>query len=315
METDRTTDPLIKASSGQWLVESRMGTGHFSQVYRALHGESGKQAVLKILRTDLKDPREGERALAREEDVLSQCDHPGFPKFIKRLTIQNRKGILITHCDGHPVIKLLRQVPHFDRVGVIRSVARMLKHIHERGYVHGDVTLENILMAPGGRVYLTSFSQARREMRSGTEVITRVFRKPTYEGGQFIYLAPEIMGSKAINQCSDVFAFGVCAFLLLSRRKPYTIKNVAMYKKLAQEKAQADILRHHPRMPRPFASIINRCISMDPESRIPNGIEVSDSLDMFFAQKGNPQPSELSRMFAPPEKANDDKGEDIRWID
>lgn len=320
MNAHHDADPLIHLALGQWVLEVHMASGRFSEVYRAVHGESGASAVIKVLKPNLDDPREGERALAREEEALSVCSHPGIPQFMRRGEVAGRKALMLSYCPGHHMLRLVQEVPQFDRVGVLRAVARMLAHVHGRNYVHGDISLENILMAATGRVYLTGFSNARRIMSAGSEIITRVFRRKTHIGGPFTYLAPEIMGAKNHTPASDVFAFGVSAFLMLTKRRPYPVKSKEAYLDLAKRKERADILRHHPKMPRGFASIINRCVAMDPELRFKNADELNDTFEMYFAQKGSPKASELSKQFVPPEnpakKGKDaDKDGEIRWMD
>ncbi|TVR47095.1 MAG: hypothetical protein EA402_01770 [Planctomycetota bacterium] len=315
MTTFHDADPLTHMASGQWILETQIARGRFSDVYRAHHGESGKTAVAKILRNDLEDPKEGDRALAREYDALGSFQHPGIPQVIKRCDFSGRKALLMAYCPGHHMLRLVKEVPQFDRIGVLRALARMLAHVHDRGYVHGDVCLENVLMAATGRVYLTGFSNARREMSAGSEIITRVFRKKTHTGGPFTYLAPEIMGAKAQTQKSDIFAFGVCAFLMLCKRRPYPVKSKEIYLQLAERGERADILRYHPGMPRSFAGILNRCVTMDAASRIPHGRELSENFDVFFARKDSPPSTELSRLFQPKVKTEDQKEEDIHWMD
>ena len=315
MAIQQETRSLVKCAVGQWVLEERLAMGRYSEVYRAHHGESHQDAVVKVLRSDLDDPKEGDRALAREREALSACSHPGIPQAMKRVEVTGRHGLLMSYCFGHPVIRLVREVPNFDRFGVLRALARLIAHVHQRGFVHGDISLENVLMAPNGRVFLTGFSNARRERSGGSEMITRVFRKKNHQGGPFTYLAPEIMGSKSQTKSSDVFAFGVCAFLMLTKQRPYPVATKEAYLALAARHERADIIRYHSQMPRTYASIINRCVCMDPATRITDGQELSDSFDVFFGHTDSPKPSELSKQFAPRAKDAQKEEGDIRWMD
>jgi len=112
-----------------------------------------------------------------------------------------------------------------DRLRVLKEVATGLYQLHAIGLVHGDLKLDNVLLASGAepRVRLADFglatlrAQADRTSRISTLALTDAKR------GTYSYMAPEMFASRtaraaAASRSTDVFAFGTLAWELLSSR-------------------------------------------------------------------------------------------------
>lgn len=115
-----------------------------------------------------------------------------------------------------------------DTIALILSQAlQALKHIHARGYVHGDIKLENLLLRhPAGlciEVCVGDFGFARA-----------ISAEPTPRGRNYTrsYIAPETIESfdahsrvgtfLPVGPSCDVWALGVVAYMLLTRMTPFS---------------------------------------------------------------------------------------------
>ena len=103
----------------------------------------------------------------------------------------------------------------------IRSMVYAVFTLHSRGIVHRDVKLENFLVyglvvrdgrIAGGSVALTDFGFATRFERG--ELLDARLGTPTY-------VAPEILAGAPYGPEADVFGLAVCAFALVTGRKPF----------------------------------------------------------------------------------------------
>jgi hypothetical protein len=108
------------------------------------------------------------------------------------------------------------------RVRAIRQLLEAICHVHAHGAVHGDVKLENALVALGGggdaddwRVLLADFELSRgKESAAHGPATTRC------GAGTSGYMAPELARGGRATAASDVFAFGICAVLALAADAP-----------------------------------------------------------------------------------------------
>ena len=88
--------------------------------------------------------------------------------------------------------------------------------MHERGLAHGDVKLENVLVAIHGEhatAHLADFESARQQRIDGTRTITQLSTTAS-SGLKYteLYVAPEILtvpNSKP-TAAADMFSYGVC---------------------------------------------------------------------------------------------------------
>jgi 5'-AMP-activated protein kinase catalytic alpha subunit len=103
----------------------------------------------------------------------------------------------------------------------IRSMVYAVFTLHTRGIVHRDVKLENFLVydlavrdgkVAGGTIMLSDFGFATRFERG--ELLDARLGTPTY-------VAPEILAGRAYGPEADVFSLAVCAFTVVTGRKPF----------------------------------------------------------------------------------------------
>jgi calcium/calmodulin-dependent protein kinase I len=91
---------------------------------------------------------------------------------------------------------------------------RGLAHLREHGVVHNDIKLENLLL-----------DQSRERLMIGDFGISRVLESEdecfTGVCGTMAYVAPELLGEKAYGFPIDIWAAGVCLFVLLVGEFPF----------------------------------------------------------------------------------------------
>lgn len=92
----------------------------------------------------------------------------------------------------------------------VAQVAAALEHLHQRGFVHGDLKSGNVIVAPDRRLILCDFGMSRR---LGSD--------PTPEaGGTLFHIAPEVLRGGSPREASDLFALGILALEQLGVELP-----------------------------------------------------------------------------------------------
>ncbi len=141
---------------------------------------------------------------------------------------------------------------------------------HSRGVVHRDIKPTNILVTPDGRVKIMDFGIAHIV---GSEL--------TPDGvllGSPNYMAPEQLSKRALDPRTDLFAFGIVLYRMLTGRLPFEGDSFAAI-------AQA-VLTEDPPSPETVragldpavARVVMRCLSKDPEKRFPNAESLQGAL-------------------------------------
>jgi serine/threonine protein kinase len=142
----------------------------------------------------------------------------------------------------------------------VRAVCAGLAAIHTVGFIHRDVTPQNVLRMTDGRLVLSDFGLAIE----GTDT--------TVHGGTPSYMSPEAALGLRPDQRSDVWQLGVILHELLFRRRP------------DWQAARSGVILREPARPgasgfeRQLGRLCAACLAQNPADRPPNAMAVSAQL-------------------------------------
>jgi serine/threonine protein kinase/Tfp pilus assembly protein PilF len=174
-----------------------------------------------------------------------------------------------------------------------------LAHAHDCGILHRDMKPANILLTDDGRPMLLDFNLAedlkRRPVAAGEKAAVV---------GTLPYMAPEHLdafrgGEGSVDARSDLFAFGVIFFEMLTGRPPFPIRDWVRSRALGamieDRTAPPPRLRPwNPAVSPAVESIILRCLEPDPARRYQSARELVEDLERHLAHrplKYAPEPS------------------------
>jgi len=155
----------------------------------------------------------------------------------------------------------------------IRQLANVIQYIHSRGYLHLDIKPENILIRPDGRLVLIDFDLAILRKR--------FFKKLANVSGTTAYVPPETLVNRTADDRSDIYAFGICCYELLSFHKPYEGEKIELVRaaQIDAKTPPTPIRQHNPDIPVALANLVMKCIAKDPKDRYPDMVLVLRDLN------------------------------------
>jgi Tol biopolymer transport system component len=129
-------------------------------------------------------------------------------------------------------------VPLDEAVAIAEQVASALEEAHEKGIVHRDLKPANVKVTPDGRVKVLDFGLAKAWTgdTAGAASSAGLSQSPTlaHTGtaaglilGTAAYMSPEQARGKAVDKRSDVWAFGVLVYEMLSGRRLFEGETVS----------------------------------------------------------------------------------------
>lgn len=207
------------------MLRKRLGSGSAADVFLAEHALlPGRLAVVKRFR----GARAGE-ALRREAACVAALTSPFVVRLAGGDLLADPPYLTYEHVPGEALrTRLDRTRTLSPAVGLrlLTEVLAGLAHAHERGFVHGDVKPENVLMSEEGRAVLLDFGlgSATRFRCEDTEdrLVLSVSDTAALGAleGTLPYLAPERLRRSPPAPTGDVYACGVLIFEVLTGRLP-----------------------------------------------------------------------------------------------
>jgi len=149
--------------AGRYTIYDLLGMGSYGLTYLCTDEHTGKDVALKESK-----PSKGRlavRLLDRESDVMNQMDHPAIPKLLNVFTYRARSYIVTEYILGETLEQCIfeqgRKYTEQECLELVKQLLAPIMHVHEQGYIHGDVRIPNVILR-GGQVHLIDFGLARR---------------------------------------------------------------------------------------------------------------------------------------------------------
>jgi serine/threonine protein kinase len=146
-------DPRIGSVLFGYRVESLLGRGGMSVVYRAQDLALERKVALKLLAIELAEDERFRSRFLRESRLAASLDHPNVIPIYEAGEADGLLCIAMRYVEGTDLKKLLRLEGALDAeqaIGYCAQVAAALDAAHARGLVHRDVKPSNVLIALGG---------------------------------------------------------------------------------------------------------------------------------------------------------------------
>jgi serine/threonine-protein kinase len=275
--SDSLTERVVAALGHQYQVESEIGRGGMSVVYRARDIRLNRTVAIKVLPPELAyDPAIRTR-FTREAQTSAQLSHAHI---VPIYDVGEREGIayfVMSLVSGGNLAALLAREPRQPIEEVRRllcEIADALAYAHVRGVIHRDVKPDNILLdADSGRAIVTDFGIARA-IEAGTRLTITGNALGTPQ-----YMSPEqAVGEREVDGRSDIYSLGVVAYQMLTGRLPFTGGNtMALLLKHVNERP-LPIVELRPDAPKPLRDAIERALMKAPEDRWPTAASMRQAI-------------------------------------
>ena len=319
--------PETLVLGGRFKVLRHIGGGGMSEVYLAVQISLGRQVALKVLKRDLGKRADMAERFRREALLLSTVDHPAVVRVIDFESTPEANVLVLELAEGDTLENVLKGGPlPFERaVPVLAQLAEGLAAIHEKGIIHRDIKPQNVVLTPtarGEQARLLDFGIARlMEINDslstdGTLNENPMISHPGQVVGTPAFVAPEQATGKPLDARTDVYAFGVLAFRILSGEFPFPgpgsqdflKQHISMPPRKLE--AAAPALEKQPEL----VALVMQCLEKAPDARPLNAHALYERLMRMMPQ--SPYDSSVTtpsrRVIAPVAAAAVDTGS--RWV-
>ncbi|MBI4820473.1 MAG: serine/threonine protein kinase [Deltaproteobacteria bacterium] len=286
-------DPLEGVTfATRYIVEKCVGEGAMGRVYRARHVRIGRKFAIKVMFGELAaDPKMRSR-FETEAKAASLLDHPNVISVVD--SGESPDGLLYLVMDfveGKDLAELSEKgpLPLPEVVGLLKAICAGLQHAHDKGIIHRDLKLENVVVVDdnGQKVpRIVDFGIARLLEPDPDEA------RLTAQGcvvGTPAYMSPEQACGEPLDPRSDLFSLGLITYELIAGKKPFDGSPLDIARKNVSLPAPLIHERNPNANPGPeLEAIIAKMLEKRPEQRQASAQAVLDSLNAIEA---SPRPT------------------------
>lgn len=265
-----------------------------SLLYRAQDSQTGQIVALKKLLilpvSSLANRLQALRQSLEPLQALRSLHHPGLINVIDTLIEDDDGFVVMNWVEGRDLRDTLQKraqgeglLPEEVRqIGL--QLASVLDYLHTQGYVHGDIKPENVMLSEDWRITLLDFFPWRKDEAGSLQAVPKTIR----------YMAPELIaGSQTPDEQTDIFAFGVLLYELLSHRFPY---DIAQLRGLNASSTGPLAERPEPlpeEIPEALRQVVLRSLACDRHERFQLFSQLRTALELDLLPAG-PQPAQPS---------------------
>ena len=272
----------------RYQLQDPIGRGGMSTVYRALDMQTDRIVAIKVLHgtsgIDEQTTKNFVRRFQREAMAVSTLQHPNIVQVYDYGQTNGKYYIVMELFECINLRRYLRSrgFLNVDRsVMIAHDVALGLGAAHQRGFVHCDVKLQNILVGLGGSIKLTDFGIAI--MYGGVDTDRLADSVTTL--GTVQYSPPEQAQGEAVTPAADVYSLGIVMYEILTGRTPFDGDSpVAIVMQHIQD-APTPPRQINPTIPPALEAIILRCLEKVPEMRFRDGSQLARALETAMSTK------------------------------
>jgi serine/threonine protein kinase len=232
----RDVESLLAVESrqiGPYRVVSLLGAGGMGEVYRAHDPQLGRDVAIKVLPPAFVAEPERLARFEREARLLAALSHPNIATIYSIEQTDAGRALVLELVEGPTLAECLEAgpMPVDDALSITRQIAEALEAAHEKGVLHRDLKPANIKLTADGRVKVLDFGLAKlmdteaagavpagytHGLANSPTITAPAMTGPGVILGTAAYMSPEQAKGKPADKRSDIWAFGVVLYEMLT---------------------------------------------------------------------------------------------------
>ncbi|WP_344655170.1 serine/threonine-protein kinase [Catenulispora subtropica] len=244
---------------GPYRLLTQLGSGAMGRVFLATD-PTGRQAAVKLVRSDLAEIAAFRKRFSRELDVAQRVHGPHIAEIYDAQPDGSQPWLATEYVPGPTLQEAIEQGGCFDSARLrafASAVAEALQAIHAADVVHRDLKPSNILLGPDGPKVI-DFGVARAIDASLLTNTGQTLGTPAY-------MSPEQADGRSVQSASDVFALGALLVFASTGRLAFGDgPALAILHRVVNNEPELDGVAADDAE---LLGIIRQCLAKDPDDR------------------------------------------------
>jgi serine/threonine protein kinase/Tol biopolymer transport system component len=313
-ELSQTAPQLLPGQHiGTYKILSLLGRGGMGVVYRARDERLRRDVAVKVLPASLATDADRLRRFEQEAHATSALNHPNILTIYDIGAHEGAPFIVAELLEGEELRAQLNSgaLPVRRALEYAQQITQGLAAAHEKGIVHRDLKPENLFVTKDGRVKILDFGLAKlKPPQAGAADTDAPTQKRLTDPGVVMgtvgYMSPEQVRGQETDHRSDIFAFGVILYEMLSGQQAFRGASAieVMNTILKEEPPELGVV--NTKIGLQLEKLVRRCLEKQPERRFQTASDLGFALESLSTSSGS-RPESLLVTTASPAVETGDK--------
>jgi serine/threonine protein kinase/Tol biopolymer transport system component len=256
------------------------------EVYEARDTRLGRTVAVKVLPESVSQDALARQRFEREARAVAALSHPHICPLFDIGRDGDRDYLVMEFLEGETLAASLHhgRIPLHQALTLGSQIGSALVAAHRAGIVHRDLKPGNVMLTESG-ARLLDFGLARSAIGLTPDTKTLTAAEPLTGTGVILgtlpYMAPEQLEGRATDTRTDVFAFGVVLYEMVTGRRAFNATSqAALVGSILRDDPPA-VTALDPVLPAALDHLIRRCLAKEPSERWQTIAEAQAQLDVL----------------------------------
>lgn len=263
-----------------------LGAGGMGEVYRARDPVLKREVAIKVLPAYVSQDPDRLRRFEQEAQAAAALNHPNILAVHRFGTFEGSPYLVSELLEGGTLGGQLARGPLPVRKAIDYGIqiASGLAAAHGKGIVHRDLKPENIFVTKDGRVKILDFGLAKLTPAPAASADGRTvtLEEKTDSGvvvGTVGYMSPEQVRGRPADHRSDIFAFGIILYEILTGKQVFRKPTRADTMSAILNDDPPPISHLVPNTPLGLQRVVHRCLEKNSEQRFQSASDLTFALE------------------------------------
>jgi len=280
---------------GPYILVDKIAQGGMAELYKAEHtSEDGFRRIvaLKKILPHLTQDQEFINMFIREARIAAFLRHPNVVQITDYGRYKNAYYIAMEYVDGINLAEIMDRIkaglPIDLTVFLALKIVMGLQYSHSKeddksgtplNIVHRDISPQNVMVSFEGEIKITDFGLAKAQSEPS-------FTRTGQIKGKQQYMSPEQALGKKVDNRTDIYAFGVVFYEILTGHQLFEFKNDVDAIMSIPTETITPLRAIRPDIHEELNRIVMKCLEKDRDVRYQTAQEIFHDL-LYFKKKSN----------------------------
>lgn len=258
---------------GKYEIIEEIGQGGMGVVYKAYDPEIDRKVAIKVILERVPNFGELKAHFRREARSVGKLSHENITIIHDFGEVEDKPYIVMEYLEGKDLREVLDSREPFtvvEKLNLAIQICKGLQHAHSKQVIHRDLKPANIRILNHDKVKIMDFGIAK-------PAETTLTMTGTAKGTPY-YMSPEQIRGLKVDKRTDIFAFGVLLYEILTYKRPFRGKGFTAVMYCIVNEEPRELKLDDSYYSENIGKVIAKCLEKDKDLRYSDFSKVSDDL-------------------------------------